>query len=163
MFLGEILINTGKEKKLSKTYKDCFIKHPFKAHTFGHLYQCSGSTVYKKSICQAYPFDENVRRYEDLQRLFILYRKYKLYVFHKPVAQINLEFASASRARKNIKEDFLGYLDFEGKSFWEKMALYSFYLGERVYYSKQCRELYPQLHWRYDLFILYKLIHLIKK
>lgn len=158
MFLGEVVINNGKTKKLSMTYKDGFIKHPFKKHTLGRLFQCSGSTLYRKTICLRYPFDERVRRYEDLQRLFNLYRIYKLYVINHPVAQINLEFSSASRARKDIKEDFLGYLDFKGKSFWEKMALYSFYLGEREYYPEQCRNLYPWLYRRYDLLGLYKLI-----
>lgn len=162
MFLGEIVVNNNKKKSLSLVYNDGFIKNPFKQHIEGHLYQCSGSAVYRKTICLSCPFDENVRRYEDLQRLFNLYRKYKLYAFHKPVAQINLDFSSASRARKDIKEDFLGYLDFKGKSFWEKMALYSFYLGEREYYPEQCRELYPRLHKRYDLLVIYKLIQLLK-
>lgn len=162
MFLGEVYINNGKTKRLSTTYKDGFIKHPFREHTFGRLSQCSGSTLYRKTICLKYPFDERVRRYEDLQRLFKLYRVYKLYVISQPVAQVNLEFSSASRARKDIKEDFLGYLDFKKKSFWEKMALYSFYLGEREYYPKQCRELYPWLYRRYDLLGLYKLIKWMK-
>lgn len=162
MFLGEVIINNGKSEYLVKKYKEGFISNPFKAHVLGRLYQCSGTTVYRKSIVEKYPFDERVRRYEDLQRIFKLYREYCLYLCHKPVAKVNIEFASASRARKDIKEDFLGYLDFKGKSFWEKMALYGFYLGERDYYPEQCKKLYPWLYWRYDLLILYKLIGWLK-
>lgn len=162
MFLGEIVINDGKTKRLSTLHKYGFIENPFKEYAYGRLFQCSGSTLYKKSICLKHPFDERIRRYEDLQRLFNLYREYKLYAIKKPVAQINLEYSSASRARKDIKEDFLGYLDFKGKSFWEKMALYSFYLGEREYYPEQCRKLYPWLYRRYDLLGLYKIIKCIK-
>lgn len=162
MFLAEVVVNNAGNKKLSKTYQDGFVKNPFKEHVFGHLYQCSGTTVYRKSICLQYPFDERVRRYEDLQRIFKLYRHFSLYLCHVPVAQVNLEYSSASRARKNIKEDFLGYLDFKGKSFWKKMALYSFFLGERDYYGEQCKKLYPWLYRRYDWLLIYKVIGWMK-
>ena len=162
MFLAEVVINNAGNKKLGMEYQEGFVKNPFKEHVFGHLYQCSGTTVYRKSICLQYPFDEKVRRYEDLQRLFKLYRSFHLYLCHVPVAQVNLEFSSASRARKDIKEDFLGYLDFNGKSFWEKMALYSFFLGEREYYGEQCKKLYPWLYRRYDWLLIYKVIGWMK-
>ena len=161
MFLGEVIVNNGKAEHLAIEYKEGVVSNPFKSHVLGRLFQCSGTTVYRKSIVEKYPFDERVRRYEDLQRIFKLYRKYRLYLCHKPVAKINLEFSAASCARKDIKEDFLGHLDFKGKSFWEKMALYAFYLGERNYYPEQCRKLYPGLHRRYDWLLLYKLIHLL--
>lgn len=163
MFLGEVLINNGNTEHLGVEYKNGLVKNPFKDHVLGRLYQCSGTTVYRKSIVEKYPFDERVRRYEDLQRIFKLYREYSLYLCHKPVAKVNIEFAAASRARKDIKEDFLGYLDFKGKSFWEKMALYAFYLGERDYYPEQCKKYYPWLYWRYDWLFLFKMIKMIAK
>ena len=158
MFLGEVLVNNGKAECLLCEYPDGLVRNPFKAYVFRQLHQCSGTTVYRKSIVKKYPFDERVRRYEDLQRIFKLYREYSLYLCPQPVAKVNLEFAAASRARKDIKEDFLGYLDFKDKSFWEKIALYSFYLGERDYYPEQCRKLYPWLYRRYDWLLLYKMI-----
>lgn len=162
MFLGEVIVNNGKAEHLAIEYKEGVVSNPFKSHVLGHLCQCSGTTVYRKTIVEENPFDERVHRYEDLQRIFKLYRKYSLYLCHKPVAKINLEFSAASRARKDIQEDFLGHLDFKGKSFWEKMALYALYLGERNYYPEQCRKLYPGLHRRYDWLLLYKLIHFLK-
>lgn len=163
MFLGEVLVNNGKSEYLQRKYDEGLVRNPFKAHVFRQLHQCSGTTVYRKSIVEKHPFDKRVRRYEDLQRIFKLYREYSLYLCPQPVAKVNLEFASASRARKDIKEDFLGYLDFKGKSFWEKMALYSFYLGERDYYPDQCRKLYPWLYRRYDWLLLYKMIGWLRK
>ena len=162
MFLGEMLISDGKSKKKCVQYKNEFIKNPFRTHVFGRLIQCSGTTVYRKEICLKIPFNENIRRYEDLQRIFTLYRMYKLYTIHKPVSQMNSEFAEASHPRKNIEEDFLGYLNFQGKSFWEKMALYSLYLGERDYYPEACQKLYPWLYRRYDWFLIYKIISMFK-
>ena len=162
MFLGEVIVNNGKKEYLAVEYKEGVVDNPFKAHVLGRLFQCSGTAIYRKSIVEENPFDERVRRYEDLQRIFKLYRKYRLFLCHKPVAMINLEFSAASRARKDINEDFLGHLDFKGKSFWEKMALYAFYLGERDYYSEQCRKLYPRLSHRYDWLLLYKLFQFLK-
>ena len=158
MFLGEVIVNNGKTEHLAVEYKEGVVSNPFKSHVFGRLYQCSGTTVYRKTIVEENPFDERVRRYEDLQRIFKLYSKYSLYLCHKPVAKINLEFSAASRARKDIKEDFLGHLDFKGKSFWEKMALYSFFLGERGYYGEQCKKLYPWLYRRYDWLLIHKIV-----
>ena len=163
MFLGEVIVSDGKSNHLAVEYKEGLVANPFKAQTFGRLFQCSGSTVYRKEIVEKYPFDERVRRYEDLQRIFKLYREYNLYLCPRPVAKINLEYSSASRARKDIKEYFLGYLDFKGKSFWERMALYFFYLGERDYYPVQCRKLYPWLYRRFDWLLVYKAIHLLNK
>lgn len=162
MLLAEVVVNNAGNKKLSRTYQDGYAKNPFKAYVFSQLYQCSGTTVYRKSICLQYPFDERVRRFEDLQRLFELYRHFNLYFCHVRVAQVNVEYSSASRARKNIKEDFLGYLDFKGKSFWEKMALFSFFLGERDYYGEQCKKLYPWLYRRYDWMLINKIIGWMK-
>lgn len=164
MFLGEVVLNKGGgAESLMMQYQDGFVVNPFKEYVCGRLYQISGSTVYRKVIVEKYPFDERVRRYEDLQRIFKLYREYSLYLCHRPVSKVNCEFVSASRARKDIKEDFLGYLDFKGRHFWEKMALYLFYLGERDYYPEQCRKLYPWLSRRYDWLLMYKLIRMFCK
>lgn len=158
MFLGEVIIEKSAKDILTKKYREGFVNNIFKSHIFGLLYQCSGSTLYRKSLCEQNFFDERIRRYEDLERLFRLYRQYSLYLCPFAVAKINVDFASASQARKDIKEDFMGYLDFHNKSFWEYMALYSFYLGERDYYKEQVDKLYPTLRYRYDLLLLYKLI-----
>ena len=71
---------------------------------------------------------------------------------------VNYEFAAASHARKNIQEDFLGHLPtIKGKGFWEQLALFSFFLGERDYYP-EARKLYPSLYYRYDLMLAYKIV-----
>ena len=109
-------------------------------------------------LCKEELFDERIRRYEDFEWLFRIYTKAKIYKSSSPVLICNVDFVSASYARKDIKEDFMGYLDFKDKPFWEYMALYSFYLGERDYYKEQVNKLYPTLRFRYDLLLLYKLI-----
>ena len=127
-------------KTLACKYQEGMVKNPYKEHFFG----------------------ENIRRFEDLEWLYRIYKHTRIYKVSKPVLTTNIDFSAASRACKDIKEDFLGHLDFKGKSFWEKMALYALYLGERNYYPEQCRKLYPGLHRRYDWLLLYKLIHFLR-
>ncbi len=139
-------------------YKDGIVSNPYKEHFFATFLPRTGAFVCTKELCLLEQFNENIRRFEDLEWLYRVYKHTVVYTGSQPVLKTNLEYSSASRARKDIKEDFLGYLDFKGKSFWEKMALYSFYLGERDYYSEQCRKLYPWLYRRYDWLLMYKTI-----
>lgn len=158
MLMMEVMVTDGKTFHLARKYREGFVRYPFLAHCLGVLYQCSGSTVYRKSTCEAEPFNEQFRRYEDLDRLFRLYHKYRLYTIEKTGSRFHLDYSAASHARKNISEDFVGYLDFHGKGFWERMALYGLYLGEREYYPEQCHKLYPNLYHRYDLLVIYKFL-----
>lgn len=161
MFLGEISFWNGKRKIISKLYEDGFVKDIFKSHFLGKTFQCSGSSLYRKSICEKFLYNENIRRFEDLECLFRRYRECSLFLTHFPVAIINVEYASASHGRTNIKEDFLGYINLSGKDFWEKMCLFQFFLSERPHYYVQCRKMYPILNRRYDLLLLTKLLSFI--
>ena len=139
------------------------IRNPYKGHFYGDFLPRTGAILCKKELCVNLMFNENIRRFEDLEWLYRVYKIAKPYACSLPVLRTHFEFASASRARKDIKEDFLGYLDFKGKSFWEKMALYGFYLGERDYYPEQCKKMYPWLYWRYDWLFLYKMVKMVAK
>lgn len=158
MFLGEICFFDGKHKSMGKKYKEGFVDNIFKSHFLGVTLQCSGSSLYKKSVCEKFMYNEQIRRYEDLECLFNRYRKCSLYLTHHPVAIVNVDFAAASKARKDIIEDFVGHLDFKGKSFWERMCLYQLFLWERDNYPEQCKKLYPFLYKRLDYYILYQLL-----
>ena len=161
-FCAPFNINNRGEKSLVGKYHDGFSKNPYRDHFFDKLFPRTGAFICDRDLCLSCLFDERIRRYEDLEWLYRIYKYTDVYTGTQTVLQTNIDYSSASHARKDIKEDFLGYLDFKGKSFWEKMALYSFYLGEREYYPEQCRELYPRLHKRYDLLVIYKLIQLLK-
>lgn len=163
MFCGEILIQNQMSTHLAIHYSEGEDANPYKRYVLGEFSQCSGSTMYSRNLCLQCMYNEKFRRYEDLDCLFRKYQYSNIYFIPHPVACVNINYASASSARKRIKEDFLGYLNFKGKSFWERMALYKFYLGERDYYQDEVRELYPNLHRRYDLLLLYKCILLLKR
>ena len=158
IFVMEVLLTDGRTLRQAQVYQDGFIRYPFLSHCFGLLFQYSGSSLYRKSICVAIPFNEQYRRYEDLDRLFRLYDKCYLYTIHKRGAVIHSDYASASHARRDIFEDFVGHISLRDKGLWEKLALYSLFLGEREYYSSQCHQLYHNLYFRYDLLLSYKIL-----
>ena len=161
LFCGEVVIKTSKEKYIAKTYKDCIISNPFKAFVKNQLIQYTGSSVFKKKLSLNFLFNENLRRYEDYECLFRMYKNNKIYITHYQVVQINTLYASASHARKSIQDDFIGHLNIRGKSFWEKMALYKLYIQERENYPIEIKELYPDLSKRIDMFLFYKLFQFI--
>lgn len=158
MFCCPYYVQNGSRKILSRKYSEGEVGNAFMWHFYGLFLARTGSSIYKKTIVEVCLFDERIRRFEDLECLFRMYNRAKIYLGSTPVLIQNQEFASASRGRKDIKEDFLGYINFGGKSFWENMCLYQFFLGERLYYPKQSRELYPNLYKRYDLLLLSKIL-----
>lgn len=159
MFCGKVVID--KQSKLQ--YTEGIIKNTYKALFLNKFYPCSGSTIYKRTLCEAHLYNEHIRRYEDLECLFRKYKHNHICLINEFVAKINTFYAAASRGRNDIKEDFVGHLDFSGKSFWEKMCLYRLYLGERELYPGQIDKLYPTLRYRYDLLLIYKLMYILYK
>lgn len=153
----------GGDKCLPFHYDSTFVANPYKEHFYGRLLPRTGAFCCTRQLCVEFPFDERIRRFEDLEWLYRIYHHTAVRTISQPVLENNIEFSSASRARSDIKEDFLGYLDFRQKSFWEKMALYSFFLGERDYYPEQCRKLYPWLYRRYDWLLIYKAVLFMKR
>lgn len=148
----------GVSRKLCYQYQEGNLTNPFKASFKDRFLPRTGAFVCKKELLISNPFNEQIRRFEDLEMLYRIYHNAKIYLGEKTVMVVNQKFAAASIGREDIQEDFLGHLEFKGKSFWEKMCLYKFYLGERPYYMEQCNKLYPNLAKRLDLLLLSKLL-----
>ena len=83
-----------------------------------------GSAIYKKSLVLKYPFNEKLRRYEDAECQYEILNIVEVYQSKVPVMISNRDASEAASYRKDIDEDFLGHLNFKGKSFWERMMLY---------------------------------------
>ena len=154
--------DTGKQRILADHMKEGMVKNPFKRYFYGDIVPRTGSFVCSKTVAMLCLFNEKLRRYEDDEMLFKLFNHSRMYYSPQPSMINNQKFAEASKGRTDIKEDFLGHLEFSKKSFWEKMCLYKMFLGERPYYQEQCRQLYPSLYKRYDLLILHKILLKLK-
>ena len=135
----------------------------YKAFFYRQILPSTGHTLFKTELLRRYPYNTNIRRYEDVELLMRLLKDARIVTTSKIIFFVNADYSAASTARDSITEDFLGYLSLKGKSFWEKMCLYQFYLWEREHYSDEVNELYPMLRYRYDLFFVNKFLNFIPK
>lgn len=144
--------------KICFSYDNRVVRNPYREHFGENFLPRTGAFLCRREKCLSVPFNERLWRFEDLEWQFRIYRQVVIFTCSQPVLRLNVGFASASCARKDIEEDFIGHLDFRGKCFWERMSLYAFYLGERDYYGEQTKRLYPTLRYRYDLLVIYKML-----
>lgn len=140
------------------SFKEGILKNPYAALFFHYYAARTGDFMCSRRVALACPFNEEIRRFEDVECLFRMYKKTKVYLYPVPVMIENRDFAAASHARQDIREDFIGHLDFKGKSFWERFCLFCLFISERDYYGQQARTLFSSLYYRYDLLLLYKVI-----
>lgn len=161
MIVCPFYIDNGVTRKLWRL-KASWQVNPFKTHFFDVFYTRTGNFICTKELLHKHSFNEHLRRYEDFELWFRLYKDAIIYVSSRPSLVVNAKHAEASSARKDIKEDFVGHLDFSDKSFWEFMCLYKLYLSERPHYKGQTEKLYPTLKYRFDLLLVYKLLTFCK-
>lgn len=136
VYVGNYYINNGSKYILHSTdIRMGEVKSNFRAFFKNRLPMRAGSVVIKKTVLEQYPQREDLRRYEDLESLLNIMRHKKICCTDAPVMVYNIECAQTSQRRKTIKEDFLGSLSFQGKSFWERAILWSLY--------EQALKIYP--------------------
>lgn len=162
IFDGSFIVRTnGKER--NTIYKDKAIQNNYKEFFYKRSLPSTGHTLFKSELVKKYPYNTYIRRYEDVELIMRIMKEARIVTTSKPIFYVNASFSSASSARKSICEDYLGHLNFKHKSFWEYMSLYQFYLGEREHYPEEIKKLYPNLHRRYDLLLLYKFLLRFKR
>ena len=159
---GSFCIRKGCTERQIIYQEDLFVKNNYRAYFFGKTMPSTGHTLFKAELILKYPYNTVIRRYEDVEMMMRLLKEAKIVTTSRIIFFVNTAYSSASSARKTIQEDFLGYLDFRNKSFWEKMSLYQLYLWERDNYPHEVGHLYPTLRWRYDLFFQYKILFFLK-
>lgn len=142
----------------SYPYREGLLSNGTRAYVFGLLSQGSGSTVYKRSLTINNPYDEQIRRFEDMECLLRMYKEAKMWLTNYITVSFNCNNNSASKPRKDINEDFLGHLSFDHKSFWQNMANYKIFYREHANYENETKKLYPYLYRRYDLHLLMMII-----
>lgn len=134
----------GHLRMYSHFYKKGEVKNPFKSWIMHEFMPRAGASMFHKNILQKYPFKEYLHRYEDADVLFDMMRNETFVCSKKAVMIYNTDSLSASSFRKNIQEDFLGYLSMTGKCFWERVILSSFYEQCRLGYPDDCSNLYDE-------------------
>lgn len=158
---GSFIVKT-RDTEQKTTFVNKIIKNNYKSFFYRETLPSTGHTLFKSDLLRDFPYNTSIRRYEDVELIMRILMKASIVTSSKPIFCVNAAFSNASSARSDIKEDFLGHLDFKNKSFWEYMCLYQFYLSERPHYKEQVKRLYPKLKYRYDLLLTYKFLQLFK-
>lgn len=148
----------GKAKLFTNFRHDGVLNNPFFYEAIRELTERPGSSVIRRELLLQYPFNEQLRRFEDAENQYNIMRSNLLYQSSTPVMISNRDAGCASFYRKNIEEDFEGHLIFDGKSFWERMSLYQLALDCKNGYPEAAENLYRFIYKRMDYKIAYFLI-----
>lgn len=132
----------GRKRLYSETYTKGYLINNFFSWCTGGLMPVAGACIIKRELLLKYPFREDLRRYEDAESLFNIFREAKIFRSPKASMTYNRNASSASFARKNINEDFIGHLQPRGKSWWEQCAIFDLYIQGCYLYPEQINELY---------------------
>lgn len=117
----------------------------------------------KTTLIRNNPYDERIRRLEDCELLNRILSKATVYSVNSSVSLVNTKYSSASKARRNISEDYLGHLDLNKGGFWYKMCVCRTFIEEREHYKEDTKRLYPRLYKRYELLLMMKILDIINK
>lgn len=140
-----------------------YIKNPLKEFYLRNISPGCGHSMFKASFIKQYPYDERIRRYEDCEILLRMLPKAVVYSSSLPTEIHDMDQTAASHPRKDIDEDFMGYLDLNKGGFWYKMCVFRTFIEEREHYKEDTKRLYPSLYKRYDLLLMMKILDVINK
>lgn len=167
---NHIIETNGQTWIRSNYYPDGPVFNNYFAWFFNILLPCQGSTLLNRSILNKYKYPTHIRRWEDAALMFDIMRDFKFIRCHIPTFIYHRSMSEGMYARKDINEDFCAHLDFDHKSFWEKMCLFKI--------MDESRKLYPNYNMllpknslvnlfipiTFDIFIsLFRLMSFIKK
>lgn len=99
------------------------VSNNFRAWYFESICLRAGAALYHHSIIDDNMYNESLSRYEDASGVFSLLRKYKVSYTNKCIMVYSLDDKGLSNKCKDKNRDFIFHLNFENKSFWEKMLL----------------------------------------
>ena len=114
------------------------------------------------SLLRKYPYNEQFWRYEDADCVFNIMRNTKAYTSPSPIMTYNLNNSEASKPRKNISEDYISQLSYEGKGCWEQLTIYNLYKQGCHLYPEDMKRLYnPSKMYNCKVWICKKIITLL--
>lgn len=155
---SSIIQNKGK-RRLRENPIEGVIDNPMKMCFLGKIGPGSGHAMFRRSLLELFPYNEQIRRFEDAEHIIKILPHAEVYSSRKPTFVVNKVFSFASSPREDISEDYAGHLSMKGQSFWTKMCVYRAYLENRELYPVEMRRLYPSWYYRYDLLLLYKILN----
>lgn len=162
-FVCNYYIGSNSRAKLFSLVKhNGILKHPFFLEATRELTERAGSSIISRDLALKYPFNENFRRYEDAECQYNIMRNEIVYQSSVPVMISDRDSCGASFFRKDYREDFICFLDFDRKSFWEQMCLYLLALECKSGYPEQSGK-YRKIYFRVDMMIAFLIVRIRNK
>lgn len=128
-------VNGKREGVLEDNFKEWF---------FNRVIPRAGAAVFHTELLKNHLFDETLSRYEDAKSLFEILRENRMAYTPIDVMTYSLDNLGLSGKVADFSKDFIFSMNFDGKSYWEKMLL-----GDML---NQGLKLYPE----YKQFLLNK-------
>lgn len=113
----------GSRRKVCIGKKECVIRNNYKAWFFRFCFPRAGAALFHNSILKDHLFDESLSRYEDAKSLFDILRDNKVSYSPECVMVYSCDNNNLSCKSSDISKDFTFSMDFENKSFWERVVL----------------------------------------
>lgn len=152
----------NKKTLFSTKFKEGYICNNFFAYQTKRIRPRAGAALFSMSLLRKYPYNEQFWRYEDADCVFNIMRNTKAYTSPLPIMTYNRNNSDASKPRKNIAEDYIGHLSYEGKGCWEQLTLYNLYLQGCRLYPEEMKRLYDSRQmYNYKVWICKKIITLL--
>lgn len=136
--------------------KEGMVSNPFRAWFYRDLMPCAGAFVCRRGLLLLNHYDESLRRSEDQELVFRLFRVSRVAIIALPTMVYRHMYSTESKKLPPIELDFKGHLSFDrDKMLWEKICLYELYIEAKNYYPDDAARLYPFLRRRYGLIMAY--------
>lgn len=144
-------IERSKREIFCNGWRDGVVKDNFRAWYFNSLCLCAGTTLYHRDIIKDNMFNVALTRYEDVESLFEMIRSNKIAYQNKCVMVYSVGEPGLSAKCKDYKKDYIFHMNFNGKSFWEKMEL-GCKLNEGFAIYPECEQ---ELYSKYKKYLIY--------
>lgn len=146
--------------------KESVVKNVLRSCVFMAIDIRAGAMMVKTELMRQNYFDERISKFEDAKSNFDLFRNNAIAFSPKPIMIYSLDNLGLSQVRGKLSKDFISYLDFHNKPFWEKIWLgWLLRLGIYLYpQDKVClkKQYSSYILWMYlsrGLFLLGKLVN----
>lgn len=140
-----------------------FVKSPFRSWFLGTLCPCTGNCLYKRNNLLHEPYNESLRRYEDVELMLRLFKNARIFKFDSVVMEYNRQYSSASKPRHLLSEDYIGNLDLHSGTFWERAIKYELFIQGKNVYTQECKKIYKKEDKRYDWKLIFRLLLIYRK
>lgn len=150
----------GKKVLYSKNMKEGLVENPYKEWYYKNFMPRTGAAVFKKEVLINNLHKEYLRRYEDAEMLFNIFRTEKFFQLSIPVMTYNCDTLAASVKRDNFQEDFFAHIEPKGKPFWEQMILYDYYKSALALYGGVAITVYPKNPFSPIIVLLVRIVKL---